>query len=272
MISNLPNTTQVPNILFNGEMQKMKDTELRVTLIVTRKTLGWLEDPETGMRKEEDWISQGQLIKLTARSQKSVTAAIDVCVKNDWIEARDGDGNLLDTPEKRQQIGRGGKIFYRLGGKFFGKAQAMKGSKNYYPSQKEKGSKKSIAKIAKHNLHTTKETVLQNQPSYKTVNGNKNVENFVDNPIKRLPVLTIPQEEMLYVAKYILDTLKDEQSAKYYTLVASRVPESVIRQALSEIRADGANNPAKVFTYRMQKYATEKLLGGASSQREHDQL
>lgn len=153
-MSNLmPNTTQTPNLLYDVEMQKMKDTELRIVMTVIRKTLGWIEDSETGMRKKEDWLSQGQLIMLTNRSQKSVTAAIDTCIVNGWIEARDKDGALLDTPEKRGQIGRGGKIFYRLGRRFMGKAETEKPSKNYYPSKNEKPSKKSLAKIAKHNLH-----------------------------------------------------------------------------------------------------------------------
>ena len=48
----IPNTTQIPNNLFNGEMAKMKDTELRITLLVARKTLGWILDPETGPREK----------------------------------------------------------------------------------------------------------------------------------------------------------------------------------------------------------------------------
>ncbi|MBW2969112.1 replication protein [Candidatus Woesearchaeota archaeon] len=107
----IPNTTQVPNSLFNGEMKKMKDTELRIVLIVTRKTLGWIENPETGMRKEEDWISHNQLKKLTGRTSRSLSTAIDNCIKEKWIEARDKNGNVLDTKDKRA----GKKIFYRLG-------------------------------------------------------------------------------------------------------------------------------------------------------------
>ena len=44
----IPNTTPTPNELYNGEMPKMTDTELRVVLVVTRATLGWEIDPETG--------------------------------------------------------------------------------------------------------------------------------------------------------------------------------------------------------------------------------
>jgi hypothetical protein len=40
--------------------------------------------------------------------------------------------------------------------------------------------------------------------------------------------------------------------------VAAKVPESVIRETLAMIQADGARSPAKLFTYRMQRYALEQ--------------
>ncbi len=81
-----------------------------------------------------------------------------------------------------------------------------------------------------------------------TVNGEINF-------IKKLPNLRLLDEEKQYIYEYILSELKDQHSVKFYALVASKVPESVIRQALSEIKVDGAESPAKVFTYRMKKYA-----------------
>ena len=107
----MPNTTQIPNNLFNGEMAKMKDTELRITLLVARKTLGWIADLETGMRKEEDWISRSQLTQFTGKTGRAISTAIENCIRKGWIEARDKEGKLLDTPQKRL----GKKIFYRLG-------------------------------------------------------------------------------------------------------------------------------------------------------------
>jgi len=256
MTDYLPNSTQVPNLLFNGKMHEMNDTELRVVLIVTRKTLGWLQDPETGMRKEEDWISRGQLIKLTGRGKNAVSKAINNCTNQGWIEARSEEGNLLDTPKKRQQIGRGGKIFYRLGAVFMGKAKRLKGSrKDTLFNEKEKGSLK--RKPLKGNLKedTTKETVIQNKPFNKTVNGNKNL-------FKKLPNLEIPKAQIEYIKDEILSFLKDKHSVKFYWLVASKIPESVIRQAIAEIKVDGADNPARVFTYRMRKYALAHQDGG----------
>ena len=105
----------IPNNLLDKEMIKMKDTELRIVLAVARKTIGWVKDSKTKARKIEDWISASQFSKLTSRTSWPVSNAIDGCIKNGWIEARNIKGEPLDTREKRRRIGRGGKIFYRLG-------------------------------------------------------------------------------------------------------------------------------------------------------------
>ncbi len=88
----IPNTTPTPNWLYNGEMKKMNDTELRVVLLVTRATLGWIENETTGMRKQEDWISHTKLVEKSGRSSPSVSRAIINCIKNSWIETRDKEG------------------------------------------------------------------------------------------------------------------------------------------------------------------------------------
>lgn len=107
----IPNTTPTPNELYNGEMRKMNDTELRIVLVVTRATLGWELDKETGTRKKEDWISRSQIIDKTGRSGRAISTAIESCMQKGWIEARNKDGEMLDTPQKRS----GKRIFYRLG-------------------------------------------------------------------------------------------------------------------------------------------------------------
>ena len=123
-MSFIPNTIPTPAWLYNGEMKKMSDTELRVVLVVTRQTLGWIENKETGMRKTEDWISQKQLVEKTGRSNRAISTAINNCIKNRWIEARDKTGNLLKTPEKRS----GNKVFYRLGNIFTDKLKTSEDS------------------------------------------------------------------------------------------------------------------------------------------------
>ena len=155
----IPNTTQIPNNLFNGEMAKMKDTELRITLLVARKTLGWILDLKTGMRKEEDWISHFQLIKFTGKKSRALSTAIDNCIKNNWIEARDNKGNILDTPQKRA----GKKIFYRLGEIFLSKVETPAKSAEVSQTPAESAiAKSAIAKSANDKRNTiTKEKQLQ---------------------------------------------------------------------------------------------------------------
>ncbi len=119
-MSYIPNTTPTPNWLYNGEMKKMSDTELRVVLCITRKTLGWEEKHETGMRKQEDWISHTQLIEMSGRSSKAISCAIDNCVKHGWIEVRDKTGKLLLTSNERRR----NKLFYRLGNIFTDKLKS----------------------------------------------------------------------------------------------------------------------------------------------------
>jgi hypothetical protein len=67
-----------------------------------------------------------------------------------------------------------------------------------------------------------------------------------------------PPEKTEYVAQQILKELGDEQSQRFYHLVAAKIPEGVIRETLSEVKADGARSPAKLFTYKIQRYALTK--------------
>jgi hypothetical protein len=68
-----------------------------------------------------------------------------------------------------------------------------------------------------------------------------------------------PLEQTAYIAEHvILPALGDKQSRRFYELVAAKIPEGVIRETLSQIKADGARDPAKLFTYRMQRYALAK--------------
>ena len=65
-----------------------------------------------------------------------------------------------------------------------------------------------------------------------------------------------PPEKVAYIAKHvILKALGDDRSSRFYQLVAAKIPEQVIRETLSEVRADGARSPAKLFTYKIQRYA-----------------
>lgn len=113
MSSIIPNTTQIPHIIIREWMPRLKDVELRVLLVVADQTLGWIEDTETGRRKERDWISHYQLRKKTGRGDRAISGAVRVLVEvHRIIEAYSEAGELLDSAYKRCKLGS--KIFYRL--------------------------------------------------------------------------------------------------------------------------------------------------------------
>lgn len=113
-------------------MKKMSDPELRVVMIVTRATFGWILDDKSGMRKEEDWISHSQMVERSGKSSRAISNAITSCIKNSWIEARDENGNILHEALQRRKHGK--KIYYRLGNKFLGRAETIASGAKVEPS------------------------------------------------------------------------------------------------------------------------------------------
>lgn len=68
MAFNTPNFTQVPNELFDIYMRDLTDVELRIIMLIIRKTKGW--------NKEIDTISISQFMKFTGKSNRAI---IDCC-------------------------------------------------------------------------------------------------------------------------------------------------------------------------------------------------
>ncbi len=173
----IPNTTPTPNELFNGEMRKMTDSELRVVMIVTRATFGWVIDREKGIRKEEDWISHTQMIEKSGKSSRAISYAIKGCIENNWIEARTKEGKLLDTADKRKKHGK--RIFYRLGKRFLGRTIAISAKVNHRKRRQITIANKD--RKPSQLLRTTKETLTKetltkrglNKPTNGVFNGKR---------------------------------------------------------------------------------------------------
>lgn len=105
-------TTPVPNDLPDKVMPTLRDTELRVLLVVVRQTLGWQDGPDPSRRKERDWLTQSQLMRRTGRASEAVSSAVDGLVQARLIEVQDKWGRPLVTPaERRRSLG---KLYYRL--------------------------------------------------------------------------------------------------------------------------------------------------------------
>ena len=93
--------TPVSNALFDVWLPRLKDTELRVYLVVWRATKGWTAG--RGRTKTRDWISSGQMQKRTGRSSEAVSAAIASLVSRGLLVVEDAAGRRLLTPEERRR-------------------------------------------------------------------------------------------------------------------------------------------------------------------------
>lgn len=98
--------------------------------------------------------------------------------------------------------------------------------------------------------------------THSNIEENREINTVNGSPILNLPDLDQPAEKTEFILQEILAAMGDKHSEQFYRLVAAKVPESVICEALSEINHDGAESPPKVFTHRMNLYATDRLKRG----------
>jgi hypothetical protein len=165
---------------------------------------------------------------------------------------------------KRIRTGR--QNIYVLG-EWYDYSEVKDGSKRlewFYLEQKFGVSTSDLAQKAKSELHPDAGQTWLKKPNINIEeNKEKNTVNGVvkggeRSALQKLPDLGEPPEKTAYIAEQILNELGDKQSQKFYHLVAAKIPEGVIRETLSEVRVDGARDPARLFTYKIQRYALTK--------------
>ena len=173
-------TTPVPIALIDRVMPTLRDTELRVLLVVVRQTLGWQVGKDPSLRKERDWLTQSQLMRRTGRASGAVARAVDALVRRGLIDVMDGAERLLMTPaERRRCLGR---LYYRLHRPEAKEPKAVEAraveARAVSGESRPAGVKSASAKSAHAKRHTTKETLYKNKQA-----GKQNVDNPVDNPL-----------------------------------------------------------------------------------------
>ena len=105
-------TTPFPSHLLDEVMPTLTDTQWRLLCVIVRATLGW-QGEGAGERKQQDWLTHGQLKVRTGRSSEAVCRSLDALVQQGLIEVRNEAGMLLSTPQQRR--GCLGKLFFGLG-------------------------------------------------------------------------------------------------------------------------------------------------------------
>ena len=157
-------TTPVPNDLLDQVMPTLRDTELRVLLVVVRQTLGWQSGTNPAKRKARDWLTQSQLIRRTGRASGAVSRAVDALVQAGLINVTDRAGTPMKTADERRR--HLGHLYYQIG---LGGESVDNLPKNVNNSRKSEYAK----------AHTTKETVTQKYEGDKEIKDNSMEKPFV---------------------------------------------------------------------------------------------
>ena len=144
----------MPNDLLDRVMPALRDTELRVLLVVVRQTLGWQSGTNPARRKERDWLTQSQLMRRTGRASGAVSHAVDALVQAGLIIVTDRAGMPVKAPDERRR--HLGHLYYQLGS---GGESVDNLSKNVDNPRKSEHAK----------AHTTKETMTQKYKSIKQI-------------------------------------------------------------------------------------------------------
>jgi DNA-binding transcriptional ArsR family regulator len=245
-----PTFTQVPDELFDELMPHLSGAELKVLLYIIRRTFGF--------KKESDNISLQQLLHGITTAEGTVLDRGTGLSKKTLLETIKSlmEKNLILTERRRSKEKGDEPTTYRLN-MIDGRGE------DTTPPRGVKSTPGGGVKSTPHpsdKNYTTQETVIQETVN-NTVNGV--VKGGEKSSLHKLPDLGDPPEKTAYIAKdIILKALGDEKSLKFYELVAAKIPEQVIREVLSEVRADGARSPAKLFTYKIKQYALNRRKRG----------
>jgi hypothetical protein len=238
-----PNYTPVPDELFDEQLPDLSGAELKVLLYIIRRTFGF--------KKESDNISLNQLLHGITTKEDVVLDRGTGLSKKTLLETLKNliEKNLIISERRRSKEKGDEPTTYRLN-------VIRETPENNDTPRGVKSTPGGGVKSTPHpsdKNYTTQETVIQETVN-KTVNGV--VKGAEKSVLQQLPDLGEPPEKTAYIAQdIILKALGDEKSTKFYELVAAKIPEQVIREALSAVRVDGARSPAKLFTYKIQRYA-----------------
>lgn len=226
-----PRTTPVPDNFFDDVLPDLSGAELKVLLYIFRRTFGWKKDRDnislsqlvSGITKKDGTI----LDRGTGLSKSTVAVALTSLVKKGMvrktIRRSDDRGHEPTTYEPVMT------------------AAIPLVRKSDMGGGAVRESDKGLSEDRTHKKQLHKKTVVDG------------------SPLKRLPDLDVDPDQQALLVTDILAQLGDDQSAAFYRLVARKVPESLVREHLAQIKSDGALDPRRLFTYRMQQWASQQL-------------
>lgn len=226
-----PTTTPIPDEVFDLLLPDLSGAALKVLLYICRRTFGF--------KKESDTISLNQIAEgITTREGRVLDAGTGLSKRHVQRALKSlEEQQIVEVTRTVAEDGANEINVYAL------HFAAGVGTKSPY------GRDKKYPRVGTP-TSTTRNSRQQTE--------NITVSNGDTSLFQTLPDLKQPEARTEYATDFLLQQLGDKHSQRFYHLIAAKVPERVIRQALAELKADGAREPAKLFTHKMKLYALQE--------------
>lgn len=223
-----PNTTQIPNFFLDTCLPLLSDTALRVLLVITRQTLGWIEDPHTKTRKAADWISYSQLKAKTGRSNEALTKAIRELEVRKLIDITGNHGQPIPL-----ELRRGRRLYYRI-----------------HTSPKIEEVDQNLTDNRNSEIGDTKETLTKDNLHYASHNASE--ADIVENLLREKGKI---QHEYQYLGLEVFNRLQAPKTKRAECIrIAKTYPAGKVTAAFSFAK-DYPNPPLKwkMFLWKLNK-------------------
>ncbi len=271
-----PNFTTVPDELFDELVPRLNGAEVKALLYIVRRTFGF--------KKERDSISISQMLHGIVRrsgerldhgaglSKPTLLRALATLAEKQVIIATrqfDFNGSNLAT-SYQLNMGKGRRVGEGAHNASEAKplataAPAEETAETLGQEMRQGGLSQNLPQGLSQNLP---KPLVKNRDIQETGNkkqGKPNVNVGKDrsagppNPLHLLPDALSEPAHIALIGGDILVALGDRHSTGFYHLVARKVPETVIRRSLAEIKQGKVRSGPKVFTHDMMAYADTHL-------------
>ena len=254
-----PNFTPVPDEFFDHVAPRLNGGEVKLALYMIRRTYGF--------KKDNDNISLSQMLKGIVRLDgKRLDHGVGIS-KEPLIRALKSLEQKNVIYRVKQWDARGACVAtnYRLNVKDY--TPGLESNQGVSGPQRGPGLESNQGVVQKPTGGLVGNPTTQYTVNNKQLNKNVNVSKMAGkrNPLYDLADIDQPRKLTSLIAEDILRQLGDEHSRSFYQLVARKVPETVIRRTLSELKQGSAKSPAKVFSCEILAYAREQSASASGA-------
>lgn len=271
-----PNFTTVPDELFDELVPRLNGAEVKALLYIVRRTFGF--------KKERDSISISQMLHGIVRrngerldhgaglSKPTLLRALATLAEKEVIIATrqfDFNGSNLATSYQlhmgKERRGGDGAHNISEAMPLATAAPEEETAETLGQEMRQAPLSQNLPEGLSQNLpkplvknRDTQETGNKRQVK-PNVNVGKDKSAGPPNPLHLLPDALNEPRHIALIGGDILLALGDRHSTGFYHLVARKVPETVIRRSLAEIKQGKVRSGPKVFTHDMMAYAATHL-------------